>query len=48
MQLIHASSTGALVALSPAGLTPLAESLWYGLHGITGDDDDLVARSDPE
>jgi len=28
-QLVHASSTGALVAFSPAGITPAGEAYWY-------------------
>jgi membrane protease YdiL (CAAX protease family) len=32
-QLIHASSTGSLVALSPLGVTPGQEALWYAAYG---------------
>jgi uncharacterized protein len=33
-QLLHVSSTGALVAFSPAGVTPGQEALWYAVYGI--------------
>jgi uncharacterized protein len=33
-QLIHASSTGFLVALSPAGVSPMQEAVWYAGYGV--------------
>lgn len=31
-QLMHASSTGSLVALSPSQVTPAQEAIWYGVY----------------
>jgi uncharacterized protein len=33
-QLIHISSTGALVVLSPTRVTPAQEALWYGVYAV--------------
>ena len=33
-QLMHASSTGALVVLSPVHISAAQESLWYGVYGV--------------
>ncbi len=33
-QLMHISSTGALVIFSPAGITAAAETQWYGVYAI--------------
>ena len=33
-QCLHASSTGSLVVLSPVGITPDQEALWYAVYGI--------------
>lgn len=34
-QLMHASSTGSLVVLSPAGVTAAQEALWYAVYAAT-------------
>ena len=34
VQLMHVSSTGALVIFSPPRATPLQETFWYGLYGV--------------
>jgi membrane protease YdiL (CAAX protease family) len=34
-QLLHASSTGFLVVLSPVGVTPLQEARWYAVYAAT-------------
>lgn len=31
-QLLHISSTGSLVAFSPAGVSPMQEAFWYGVY----------------
>jgi len=33
-QWLHASSTGSLVVLSPIGITPEQEALWYAMYGL--------------
>jgi len=33
-QLLHASSTGCLVLLSPLSVSPAQESLWYGCYAL--------------
>ena len=33
-QLIHISSTGALVVFSPPAVTPAQEAVWYGLYAV--------------
>jgi uncharacterized protein len=33
-QLMHISSTGALVVLSPTRVTPAQEALWYGVYAV--------------
>ncbi|MGH9450918.1 MAG: CPBP family intramembrane glutamic endopeptidase [Terriglobia bacterium] len=33
-QLLHAVSTGALVAFSPAGVSPAQEAFWYGVYAV--------------
>jgi hypothetical protein len=33
-QLMHASSTGSLVVLSPPGVTAQQETLWYAVYAI--------------
>ncbi len=34
-QLLHAVSTGSLVAFSPTGASPGQEALWYGVYAVT-------------
>ena len=33
-QLMHASSTGSLVVLSPSGVTPAQEAMWYAIYAL--------------
>jgi membrane protease YdiL (CAAX protease family) len=33
-QLMHASSTGCLFMLTPTGLTPAADTLWYAVYAV--------------
>ena len=33
-QLMHASSTGSLVVLSPSGTTPAQEAMWYAIYAL--------------